>query len=296
MPTTWLASRPSRLSVVVVRVLVDRIVSGEYPPGSLLPPEPALCESFDVSRTVVREAAKALEEKGLARARRGQGTTITSPDEWNLLDPAVLDAAVRHDDTMGTLDDVVEARVALECQMIRAAAQRMTSTDLEELALLLSEMEADIKVPERYNETDTRFHDLIHRCSGNRLGRSIIRSIHPFARASTRYSPPMGEEDIRQSHRQHVAIYERLAARDVEGATVAMAEHISGSWALRKQKGSRYITEREPSSLMASARPVTEREPVTELEPLPLPYQRSGEGAVEVETQLEVGMQFHEHI
>jgi len=263
MPTTWLASRPTRLSVVVVTVLVDRIVSGEYPSGTLLPPEPALCESFGVSRTVVREAAKALEEKGLARARRGLGTTIASPDEWNLLDPVVLDAAVRHDDTMGILDDVIEARVALECQMIRAAARRMTNTDLEELARLLTELEADIKVTERYHETDTRFHDLIHRCSGNRLGRSIIRSIHPYARASSRYSPPMGEEEIRQSYLQHAAIYELLAEHDAEGASAAMAEHIAGSWTLRKQKGRGFIQEREPSTQMASAASVREREPAS---------------------------------
>ncbi len=261
MPTTWLASRPTRLSVVVITVLVDRIVSGNYPPGSLLPPEPALCESFGVSRSVVRESAKALEEKGLVRAKQGLGTTVTPPDEWNLLDPVVLDAAVRHDDTMGILDDVVEARVALECQMVRAAARRMTSADLEALADLLTQLETDIKVPERYHETDTRFHDLILRCSGNRLGRSMIRSIHPFARASSRYSPPMDEEDIRQSHVQHTAIYERLAEHDAEGAAVAMAEHITGSWTLRKEKGSHYIDERDPSALMAPA-PPKEREPI----------------------------------
>ena len=262
MPTTWLASRPTRLSVVVITVLVDRIVSGSYPPGSLLPPEPALCESFGVSRSVVRESAKALEEKGLVRAKQGLGTTVTAPDEWNLLDPVLLDAAVRHDDTMGILDDVVETRVALECQMVRAAARSMTGTDLEKLAGLLTELEADIKAPERYHETDTRFHDLILKSSGNRLGRSIIRSIHPFARASSRYSPPMDEEDIRQSHLQHVAIYQRLAEHDAEGASVAMAEHIIGSWTLRKQKASRYVEEREPSTPMAPGPPVTEREPV----------------------------------
>lgn len=261
MPTTWLASRPTRLSVVVITVLVDRIVSGEYPPGSLLLPEPLLCESFGVSRSVVREAAKALEEKGLARARQGLGTTITSPDEWNLLDPVVLDAAVRHDDTMGILDDVVEARAALECQMVRAAARRMTSTDLEELAGILTELEADIKLPERYHDTDTRFHDLIHRCSGNRLGRSIIRSIHPFARASTRYSPPMDEEDIRQSQFQHAAIYERLVEHDGDGAAAAMEEHITSSWAVRKEKARSYLAEHEPSPLMASVTRGREPEP-----------------------------------
>jgi DNA-binding FadR family transcriptional regulator len=227
------------LSVVVVNVLVDRIVSGEYPPGSLLPPEPALCQSFDVSRSVVREAVKALEEKGLAHARQGHGTTITPPDEWNLLDPIVLDAAVRHDDTMQILDDLVKVRVALECDMVRAAAQRMTSADLDELRRILEELESEIKTPERYIETDTQYHDLILRCSGNRLGRSIIRSIHPYARASTRYSPPADEEDIRRSHLGHVAIYERVVERDAEGAAAAMEEHITGSWTLRKQKRSR---------------------------------------------------------
>jgi DNA-binding GntR family transcriptional regulator len=62
--------------------------------------------------------------------------------------------------------------------------------------------------------------------------------IHPYARASSRYSPPADEEDLRQSHRGHLAVYERLAARDAEGAAAAMEEHITGSWTARKQKHS----------------------------------------------------------
>lgn len=234
-----LARRPARLSVIVINVLVERIVSGEYPPGSLLPPEPVLCQSFDVSRSVVREAVKALEEKGLARARQGHGTTITPPDEWNLLDPVVLDAAVRHDDAMPILDDLVEVRVALECQMVRAAARRVTEADLDELRRFLQQLESEIEDPARYSETDTLYHDCILRCSGDRLGRSIIRTIHPYARASSRYSPPADVEDIRQSHRGHVAIYERLAAGDADGAAAAMEEHILVSWTIRKQKRGR---------------------------------------------------------
>jgi DNA-binding FadR family transcriptional regulator len=233
---TSLAGRPTRLSVVVVENLVDRIVSGAYAPGSLLPPEPALCQSFDVSRSVIREAVKVLEEKGLARARQGHGTTITAPDDWNLLDPVVLDAAVRHDDMLQILDDLVQVRVALECQMARAAAQRMTEAELSELRQLLDQLESELKTPVRYQETDLVFHDVILRCSGNRLGRSIIRSIHPHARTSSRYSPPVSDEDIQQSHRGHIAIFERLAARDPAGAALAMEEHITGTWSLRKRK------------------------------------------------------------
>jgi DNA-binding FadR family transcriptional regulator len=235
-PIESLAGRPARLSVVVVSVLVGEIVSGRYPSGSLLPPEPVLCQSFDVSRSVVREALKALEEKGLVHARQGHGTTVTPHDEWNLLDPVVLEATIRADGTMQILDQLVDVRVALESDMARTAARSMSDADLAELASLLEELRTQLKDAERYQETDTRYHDFIMRCSGNRLGRSIIHAIHPHARASSRYNPPADEEDLRQGHIGHVAIYERLLRHDADGAAAAMQEHIRGTWTLRKHK------------------------------------------------------------
>jgi DNA-binding FadR family transcriptional regulator len=231
-----LAGRPARLSVVVINVLVDGIVSGRYPAGSLLPPEPVLCRSFDVSRSVVREALKMLEEKGLARARQGHGTTITPPEDWNLLDPIVLEATIRADEAMQVLDELVDVRVALESDMARTAARSMSDADLAALGALLGELQSQLTDAERYPEVDVLFHDLIMRCSGNRLGRSIIRTIHPHARASTRYNPPADEGDIRRAHLGHVEIYERLQQRDADGAAAAMQEHIRGTWTLRKLK------------------------------------------------------------
>jgi DNA-binding FadR family transcriptional regulator len=231
-----LAGRPARLSVVVIRVLVEGIVSGRYPSGTLLPPEPVLCQAFDVSRSVVREALKALEEKGLARARQGHGTTITPPDEWNLLDPIVLEATIQADETVQTLDDLVDVRVALESDMARVAARSMSDGDLETLGALLEELATQVKDPARYLDTDTRYHDFIMRCSGNRLGRSIIRAIHPHARASARYNPPTDDEDIERAHRGHVEIYEHLRRHDGDAAAAAMQEHIRGTWELRRIK------------------------------------------------------------
>jgi DNA-binding FadR family transcriptional regulator len=234
---SWsIGRRPARLSVLVVDALVEMIVSGRYPPGTLLPPEPVLCQSFDVSRSVVREATKALEEKGLARARQGHGTTISPPEEWNMLDPAVLDAAIRADDTVQTLDALVDVRVALESSMAATAAQSMSDADVSELGELLEAMGRQLDDPERYLAADTRFHDLIMRCSGNRLGLSIIRTIHPHARASSQYNPPADAESIRLGHQGHTAIYEQLRRRDPVGAAAAMQEHIRTTWTSRKPK------------------------------------------------------------
>ena len=221
---------------MLVNVLVDGIVSGGYPSGSLLPPEPVLCRSFDVSRSVVREALKALEEKGLAHAQQGRGTTITPPDEWNLLDPVVLEATIRADEMMEILDELVDVRAALESDMAKAAAQLMSDADLVELKALLDEMGGQLQDAKRYQDTDTQYHDFIMRCSGNRLGRSIIRTIHPHARASSRYNPPADAEDIRRAHTGHVAIYDHLLRRDSEGVAAEMQDHIKGTWTLRKVK------------------------------------------------------------
>jgi DNA-binding FadR family transcriptional regulator len=56
------ARRPANLASALTAELVEQIVRGQYPPGAALPAEPALCEAFSVSRTVVREAVKMLQE------------------------------------------------------------------------------------------------------------------------------------------------------------------------------------------------------------------------------------------
>jgi DNA-binding FadR family transcriptional regulator len=120
--------------------------------------------------------------------------------------------------------------------MARAAAQSMSDADLAGLGALLEELQAQLHSADAYQETDTRYHDFIMRCSGNRLGRSIIHAIHPHARASSRYNPPTDAEDLRRAHVGHEAIYQHLLRHDGDGAGAAMQEHIRGTWQLRKLK------------------------------------------------------------
>jgi DNA-binding FadR family transcriptional regulator len=229
--------RPARLGTVVQATLIDRIASGELAPGTTLPTEIALCEAFGVSRTVIRESFKVLEEKGLVRIKQGQGTTVEPAERWNLLDPLVLEAAIRHDETLRILDDLIDVRVALECQMARDAAVRMSNAELDALRDALTGLERLIDSTDEYLDADTDYHDMILIGSGNQLGRSIVRSIHRYARASARYhGTSTTRADLLTSHRGHVAICERLCARDTDGAGVAMQDHIMKSWLERKAR------------------------------------------------------------
>lgn len=66
-----------RLSFRVRDDLLSRISTGRIPPGSKLPPEPALAEELGVSRPTLREALRSLEEDGFVTRTSGAGTYAT---------------------------------------------------------------------------------------------------------------------------------------------------------------------------------------------------------------------------
>ncbi|MEO3754149.1 FadR/GntR family transcriptional regulator [Streptomyces sp. B6B3] len=230
---TW-PKRPARLAHAVVEVLVDRIASGDFAPGASLPTEQEMCESFGVSRTTIREAVKSLEAKGLAHARQGSGTTVTSPDSWNLLDPVVLAAAVRHDDELVILDQLVAVRSALESQMAGEAATRATEDQLEAIRHTLGLLDEQAPTPEKFTETDVELHDLIMKASGNTLGHSIVGIVHAQARTTTLYTGIPDPTSCGTANDEHRVIVERLAARDPLGASQAMSAHIEQAWSRRR--------------------------------------------------------------
>ncbi|MFF6881386.1 MULTISPECIES: FCD domain-containing protein [unclassified Streptomyces] len=226
--------RPARLAQAVTETLTDSIVSGAIPPGSILPVEPELCETFGVSRITVREAVKSLEAKGLVLARQGYGTTVTPPEEWNLLDPVVLAATVQHDDQLVVLDQLVDIRSTLEAQMTAQAAELATDEDLRDIERLLVRLDEETAVPARFIETDVAFHDRIMQASHNRLGRSIIRILHAQARTTFLYNGTPDVTACERANAEHRAVAERLLARDSEGAAQAMAAHITTAWNRRR--------------------------------------------------------------
>src|SRR5580658_7094344 len=69
--------------------LGQEIVSGVYPPGSVLPNSAEMGERFSASRTALREAYSKLSGKGLIVARPKIGTSVRPRGEWNLLDSEV---------------------------------------------------------------------------------------------------------------------------------------------------------------------------------------------------------------
>ncbi len=152
----------------VANEIGQRIVRGDYPPGSILPNEAEWSEMFGVGRSVVREAIKMLMAKNLLASRPKIGSWVEPRERWNLLDRDVLTwyaaSPQRHD----FLRTVQEFRYIIEPEAAALAAMRRSEAEMAAISKACREMGQASTLSER-TAADTRFHLAILRAAGNEL-------------------------------------------------------------------------------------------------------------------------------
>jgi DNA-binding FadR family transcriptional regulator len=232
-PSGWVRG-PASLAKALTGELVERIVRGTHEPGSVLPPEPVLCETYSVSRTVVREAVKVLQEKGLVQVRQGSGTVVNPPAMWDLLDELVLAAAIAVDSDLAVLDDVVVTRRILESDMANVAARLAGPEAVERMRALVACMDETVEDADAFHEHDAAFHDVIMQTSGNRIARAVVRSLQHQVANIDRYVGRTDRALREASNRGHRDIFECIAAQNAAGAAEAMFAHITDAWLVRR--------------------------------------------------------------
>jgi DNA-binding FadR family transcriptional regulator len=222
----------SRLTVDVAADVVDRIVRGVLPPGSTLPNEAGLCEYYDVSRPVIREALKVVEQKRLIRIRRGDGTTVLPKEDWMLLDADVLRISLELDDAGVLRRDVITLRSQLEMEMVARSVGRLSKADFAEIDRLLDEMDAS---PDSMvvDAIDNEVHRKIHRASGNEVARAVAFQLVDEVRRV--YPAKYPREDYDESNASLRRVIEQLKRGDGDAAARAMADHISANWFFSKE-------------------------------------------------------------
>ncbi|MCK4392207.1 GntR family transcriptional regulator [Candidatus Bipolaricaulota bacterium] len=60
-------------------LLLEKIKSGEWTPGTCLPTEDEFCEMYQISKTTVRQALNSLAIEGWLRRKQGRGTYVAEP-------------------------------------------------------------------------------------------------------------------------------------------------------------------------------------------------------------------------
>lgn len=207
-----------RVSSEVVDHLEQRIVNGDLPEGSRLPSEKDLGISFGVSRNVIREALKTLEERGLVRIENGKGAYVTTPSEERVR--GAIARYVQSRLTTDTVDEFYQFREVLEGASARIAAGRAAEHDLQALAAALATMEANEGDVGRWMEGDLAFHRALIGATHNPFFMIVLEPVIDRLREAIKVS--FDSEGARTGLACHAAILDRIRVRDQIGAEAAM--------------------------------------------------------------------------
>ncbi len=212
-----------RLYERIVAQIEQHILKGELQVGDRLPPERELGEQFGVSRTAVREAVKALRQKGLLETYPGRGTFITDGTSQ----------AMRHSlnwvVSLGTAhgsEDLVQVREILEPEIAALAAVHATAEQLAALDKAVVVMDAALDDAEAFIEGDLDFHLTLAEATQNEIIPILIDSIVDLLREQRKriFSTPGGP---RRGQVHHKRILKAVKQHDPEAARKAMRSHLA---------------------------------------------------------------------
>jgi DNA-binding FadR family transcriptional regulator len=208
----------------VLEKLEEYIPLWSQPSTGRLPPERELANRLGVGRKEVRKALSVLEDQGRIVRHVGRGTFLAErPD--NLLEAAEK-AALRTSPRAA-----MEARLAIEPQLARLAAQNATAEQILELQDLCGAMK-DAGGWDGYAELDWRFHNLIAEATGNNLLIEIQALLNTVRRRVVWVyldTPAPGPRPDYHSFAEHEAIAAAIAARNGEAAAAAMRRHVDAT-------------------------------------------------------------------
>jgi len=224
--------RQPSLVARVTQQLLDSIVEGQLRAGQRLPSERDLSEQFGVSRTVIREAVRGLEAKGVVEVKSGRGLQVASVSSLQVSE--TFDLYVRGQQIKDKVqpDDISEVREMLELRIVERACQRASDEDLLEItkAFELLEQSGD---SDEAAENDSKFHVAIARATHNPLLVTLLESVNATLRNVRRESLQQPGRKA-EAQRQHRRVLDVLLARDAEGAVTAMAAHLEDSQSFYK--------------------------------------------------------------
>lgn len=215
--------RTPKTSERIAHELVNYIIDNELEEGTALPIESELVATMDVGRTTIREALLLLETWGVVTIRPGRngGPTVRRPRPDDLQQALALQLQFASAD----LQDVIEARTAVEPMSARLAAVRMTPEEIDELEESVKRMRENPEDHRVFIEENRLFHSLIAESTRSVVLRAFsdsIKSISDGAVAGIEYG---------QSRRVAVAdahqrIVDAVRAGDADMAEKVMRDHI----------------------------------------------------------------------
>jgi DNA-binding GntR family transcriptional regulator len=194
-------------SEVAYRRILERIVSLEMPPGSVVN-EAKLREELGIGRTPIREALQRLGRENLVRSVPHRGTFVT---DVNITD----------------LARITEVRVVLEAHAARLAAEKLSASDRAEIEGLLDLVAGAVTDQHELMRLDQLIHRTVYRAARNPF---LEATLERYFNLSLRlwYLVLDREVRLREAVDEHVELLRAILAGDGDLAETIMRKHVTG--------------------------------------------------------------------
>jgi len=215
----------SRLYEQVANKIETTIVARHYKPQDRLPSERDLAEAFAVSRTVIREAMKLLEARGLIEILTGNGVFVSQPNT-----SVVTRSLGMYLHLQGTVQDsefkVHELRRILEIEIAGLAAERATEAELDQLRQIIERMSAADHPREQAAMLDLEYHITLAQATHNEMISMVYEPVIEYLRQQLLLAWQRYDRSPEVFNQQHQALYEAVRDHDPTRARAAMTAHL----------------------------------------------------------------------
>lgn len=214
-----------KASDILADDLRERILQGEFPVGTSLPPERELVAQTTMSRTTVREALRILEVQGLLTIRTGRtgGAFVRQPDSDSVASSVELLIRGRQ----VRMVDLLETREAIEPQCAGLAAVHRSDEDLESLDELNDRIENSNSAGlEEFLQTNVDWHVAVARASHNELLFGLMSALSQAIYEGTDNQGFVDDEVHATTVRAHRSITRAIREQDRDAAVRRMSRHV----------------------------------------------------------------------
>ena len=215
--------------------LVDRAIAdirtymreNQMKPGDILPSENAFALRLGVSRTVAREAFRALATLRILEVGNGRKARVAAPDADAF--SMILDHTVYTKQL--SIQQVLDVRRTIELRTASLAALRRNDDEARQLLDIVAAMFASLDQPDALMGLDIKFHEVIAKASGNSLYSIIVNSFRVITRQTWHIGwRSRGSFENRQENiKCHERIAMAIAAQDPARAEAAISEHFDSA-------------------------------------------------------------------
>jgi len=206
--------------------LYELIVAGDLARGERLPSETVLAHEFGVSRATVREALRHLAAQNLIHTAKGAagGSYVTLPTADHISEflRSSLNLLAEAQDV--SLEELLEARAALEVPAARLAAERRGTEDIERLRASIPAKPLELSTLDQFAHNE-RFHTVMIEACGNVLLSVAAQPVFTVLQTNLARSS-LGRRFHRSINDQHRAIAAAIEAGDAGRAEQEMRSHL----------------------------------------------------------------------